>query len=206
MSNRFTRRQFLTGVGATYFALANAVGCEPTESRSNAKPATSRQPMQHGRAVDHRPRPSSEGGAWTFRSRPDLSPPTVEVAKEAHDDTASGYVFIAPEQGDEGQGGSMIIDNRGQVVWFRPIRGKHVRAMNFEAQTYRGEQVLTWGETPGEYVIFDSSYREIARFGAANGYSGDHHEFLISPQDTALITIYDRVPRDLSSLVFLKLT
>jgi hypothetical protein len=123
------------------------------------------------------------------------------VAKEAQD-TASGYVFIAPEQSDAGQGGSMIIDNRGQVVWFRPLRHPikpSSRAMNFEAQTYRGEPVLTWGETPGVYVIFDSSYREIARFRAANGYSGDHHEFLISPQDTALITIYDRVPRDLSS-------
>ena len=61
--------------------------------------------------------------------------------------------------------------------------------------------MLTWIETvPGEYVIFDDSYREIARFTAANGYSGDHHEFLISPQDTALITIYDAVPRDLSSV------
>jgi hypothetical protein len=72
--------------------------------------------------------------------------------------------------------------------------------MNFGVQTYRGEPVLTWGETPGVYVIFDSSYREIARFGAANGYNGDHHEFLISPQNTALITIYDAVRRDLSSV------
>jgi len=197
MGTRFTRHQFLAGVGAgaTYIALANTVGCEPAERILRAKPA------QHGRAVDHGSRPSSEHGAWAFRSRPDLSPPTVEVAKEAQD-TASGYVFIAPEQSDAGQGGSMIIDNRGQVVWFRPLRHPikpSSRAMNFEAQTYRGEPVLTWGETPGVYVIFDSSYREIARFRAANGYSGDHHEFLISPQDTALITIYDRVPRDLSS-------
>jgi hypothetical protein len=71
-------------------------------------------------------------------------------------------------------------------------------------QTYRGEPVLTWGETPGVYVIFDSSYREIARFGAANGYNGDHHEFLISPQDTALITVYSAVRRDLSSVGGLK--
>jgi Arylsulfotransferase (ASST) len=49
-------------------------------------------------------------------------------------------------------------------------------------------------------VIFDSSYREIARMTAANGHNSDHHEFLISPQDTALITIYNAVPRDLSSV------
>jgi len=95
----------------------------------------------------------------------------------------------------------MIVDNRGQVVWFRPLRHpikQSSRAMNFEVQTYRGRPVLTWGETPGEYVVFDDSYRKIVRLEAANGYSGDHHEFLISPQDTALITIYDAVPRDLS--------
>ena len=95
----------------------------------------------------------------------------------------------------------MIVDNRGQVVWFRPLRHpikQSSRAMNFEVQTYWGRPVLTWGETPGEYVVFDDSYRKIVRLEAANGYSGDHHEYLISPQDTALITIYDAVPRDLS--------
>lgn len=30
--------------------------------------------------------------------------------------------------------------------------------MNFGVQTYRGEPVLTWGETPGVYVIFDGCY------------------------------------------------
>jgi hypothetical protein len=122
------------------------------------------------------------------------------VATEAREETAPGYIFVAPEKGDAGQGGSMILDDRGQVVWFHPLRGPYGRTMNFEAQTYQGRDVLTWGQTPGEYVIFDSSYREIARFTAANGYNGDHHEFLISPQDTALITIYNAVPRDLSSV------
>jgi hypothetical protein len=94
----------------------------------------------------------------------------------------------------------MIFDDRGQVVWFRPLSVTHGRPMNFGVQTYRGEPVLTWGETAGEYVIFDGSYREIARLRAGNGYDGDHHEFLVSPQDTALITIYNSVPRDLTSV------
>jgi hypothetical protein len=50
-----------------------------------------------------------------------------------------------------------------------------------------GQTSAYLGETPGQYVIFDSSYREIKRFRAGNGYNGDHHEFFISPQDTALI-------------------
>ena len=141
-----------------------------------------------------------QDGAWAFRSRPDLSPPAVEVSTQAHDGTAPGYIFVAPERGGAGKGGAMIIDDSGQVVWFRPLRGPFGRTMNFGTQTYQGREVLTWGQTPGEYVIFDKSYREIASFRAANGYNGDHHEFLISPQDTALISIYDEVPRDLTSV------
>jgi len=76
--------------------------------------------------------------------------------------------------------------------------------MDFKVQQYRGEPVLTYYQGVGitygrgEYVILDSSYREITRVRAGNGFMGDHHEFLISPQDTALITIYNPVRRDLS--------
>jgi hypothetical protein len=69
---------------------------------------------------------------------------------------------------------------------------------------YRGKSVLTWMDGVNEYVIFDHAYREIARLSAGNGYYGDHHEFLISPQDTALILIYSPVPWDLSSIGGLK--
>ena len=47
--------------------------------------------------------------------------------------------------------------------------------MDFKAQSYKGETVLTWwvghhtGYGQGEYVIADSSYREIKRLRAGNG-------------------------------------
>jgi len=125
------------------------------------------------------------------------------VAKHSHD-TAPGYLFVAPKKSGPGQGGPMIVDNRGQVVWFHPVREKAPRAMDFKVQTYRGESVLTWGA--GNHLILDSTYNEIARFHAGNGLRGapgkpdDHHEFLISPEDTALITIYNPVPGDLSPI------
>ena len=80
---------------------------------------------------------------WAFRSRPDLSPPAVEVTTQAHD-TAPGYIFVAPEKGDARQGGSMIVDDRGEVVWFRPLQGKYGRAHDLKVQSYRGKSVLTW--------------------------------------------------------------
>ena len=144
----------------------------------------------------------------TFRSRPDLSPPAIDVTARAHSQ-APGYVFVAPKNGpgeeSPAQDGAMILDEDGQLVWFRPSQRERRDVMNFEVQRYKGEPVLTWwegvhtGYGQGEYVIADGSYREVTRVRAGNGYKGDHHEFLISPQDTALFDIYGLVLMDLSS-------
>jgi Arylsulfotransferase (ASST) len=86
-------------------------------------------------------------------------------------------------------------------VWFE----KYITARDFKVQRYKGRPVLTWwegsvvyGHGVGDYVIFDDSYREIARVHAGNGFKGDLHEFLITPEDTALLTAYAAVPTDLS--------
>ncbi len=204
MDAKFTRRRFLAAAsaGAAYLTLTNAVGCERLEHAS--KVARLRPPkarVLQSPVVSPLPNASSAptDDVWAFRSRPDLSPPSVEVIREARG-TAPGYVFVAPEKDEAGQGGPLIVDNRGQVVWFHPLPSRYGRPMDFKMQYYLGRRVLTWVEMDtGEYVIFDDFYRRIVRLEAANGYSGDHHEFFISPQDTALITIYDAVPRDLSS-------
>jgi hypothetical protein len=185
----FTRRRFLQAAagGAAWVALGGILGCDPVP-RARATAAS-----------------APAGQAWNFRSRPDLHPPVIEVTKQAHD-TASGHIFIAPKNGPDeagpGQDGCMILDDDGQPVWLRLLQNEDMDVMNFRAQAYKGETVLTWWEGlhtgfgQGEYVIFDGSYREITRVRAGNGYEGDHHEFLISPQDTALITIYNKVPGD----------
>jgi hypothetical protein len=140
---------------------------------------------------------------WAFRSRPDFSPAAVEVTStQAHQDTAPGYVFVALKEG-AGEHGPMIIDDLGQLVWF----GKYRSARDFKMQYYKGRPVLTWwegkvtaGHGAGEYVIFDGSYREITRVRAGNGYRGDLHEFLITPQDTALLVAYAPRRTDLSPI------
>src|SRR5215207_6063447 len=204
MRNKFTRRRFLTAVsaGAAWMALTNAPGCKPAEPAARVRPSTTTSPAQPEPAlVKGSPPPRRQENAWNFRTRPDLSPRAVDVAKHSHD-TAPGYVFVAPKKSGPGQGGPIIVDDRGQVVWFRPMQNEDPRAMDFKVQNYRGEPVLTWGE--GDYVILDSSYNEIARFHAGHGYRGDranpgdHHEFLITPEDTALISIYNPVRGDLS--------
>jgi hypothetical protein len=178
--------------GTAWIALSGALGCEPS-ARTTATAA-----------------PQGPGQAWTFRSRPDLRPPTIEINTNSPG-TAPGHIFVSPKQEPGATGPSedapLIVDNRGEPVWFHPLHGDPKRdAFNFKVQTYKGETVLTWWEGlhtgfgQGEYVVYDHSYREIARFGAGNGYEGDHHEFLITPEDTALITIYNKVQRDLSEV------
>jgi Arylsulfotransferase (ASST) len=115
---------------------------------------------------------------------------------------APGYSFVAAKKG-AGQDGPMIIDDRGQLVWFN----KNRYATDFKVQRFRGEPVLTWwqggivaGHGVGEYHIFDSSYREVRTVSAGNGYRGDLHEFAITPKDTALLTIYTKTRTDLSPL------
>jgi hypothetical protein len=66
--------------------------------------------------------------------------------------------------------------------------------------------VLTWwvghhGEYgQGEYVIADRTYSEITRVRAGDGHEEDHHEFLITPEDTALFALYSEEAMDLSSV------
>jgi hypothetical protein len=202
-----TRRGFLkaAGAGVAWIAAAGTLGCGPLERASEETSATNASSAPPSTTAPTRPQ-----DVLAFRSRPDLSPPGVGVAVPASGAVAPGYVFVAPKTGPgyEGpvQNGPMIVDNAGQVVWFRPMRGGDVRAMDFKVQQYRGEPVLTWYEGVGttygrgEYVIADASYRELARVRAGNGYAGDHHEFLITLRGTALVTIYSPVRWDLSSV------
>ncbi|HEV2094537.1 MAG TPA: arylsulfotransferase family protein [Rubrobacter sp.] len=191
MNARHTRRELLklVGAGTAWIALLSVLGCEPLERERR----TRRSPAVRSRDV-------------RIFSRPDFNPPGVDVATAAGD-TAPGYIFVAPKKGG-GQYGPMILDDHGDLVWFRPLQNKDEYAMDFKVQYYRGEPVLSWAEgmvlAAGyglvEYVILDGSYQEITRVRAGNDYWGDHHEFLITPQNTALLTIYASTPADLSSV------
>ena len=59
--------------------------------------------------------------------------------------------------------------------------------------------MLTWCDGGVDYIV-DSSYHVIATVHAGNGLDADGHEFALTPQGTALITIYHEVPYDLSSV------
>jgi len=67
--------------------------------------------------------------------------------------------------------------------------------------------VLTWwqgrivqlGFGVGEDVLYDSSYHQVARVRAGNGYSADLHEIRLTPEGTAWIDAFDPIHMNLSA-------
>jgi len=154
-------------------------------------------------AAPKKPEGPPPGPSQRFVSRPDLRPPIIEIKTPAKG-TAPGYIFFAPKLAVR-QAGPMIIDDRGAMVWFHPLKlTKGIT--DFRVQQYRGKPVLTWwrgrlsnvGVGNGWFAIWDDRYRPVAEVRPGNGLVGDVHDFVITPQNTALMTIYHRRPLDLT--------
>ena len=158
-------------------------------------------------AIPHGTLPAAErthGDVQQFRSEPGLTPAAVTVNRSA-DARVAGDILLAPQQGPL-QNGPMIIDQNGQLIWFKPLPTK-TQAADFRVQIYHGTPVLTWwqgylgaGAGSGEDVIMDSSYRQIATVRAADGLTADLHEFELTPRGSALITAYYPVYWDATSV------
>jgi hypothetical protein len=140
-----------------------------------------------------------------FHSRPELVPPVLVVSADAAGSDPAD-ILSAP-YGGPGPSGPMIFEPNGNLVWFHPLpRG--TEATNLQVQQLDGQPVLTWwqGRIPpqgfgqGEEIIDNSAYHQIGSVHAGNGYLADLHEFRITPQGTALLTVFDPIYCNLSSL------
>lgn len=189
------RTLLLAGGGAAAFALAGGgAGYALAAARADDAPAA--EPA------------AAPAGPPKYRSRPDLRElPDVTITTAANG-TAPGYVFLTPASG-RGLWGPLIVDDRGSPVWFRKVPDPATVAIDLKVQQYRNKPVLTWwegtiggtggqGVGQGEFVIADQSYREITRVRAAGNEQADQHDFVITPNGTALFWVYDPVPADLS--------
>jgi len=142
--------------------------------------------------------PASGGSAGPpFVSRPDLTPPRITITQHRLG-ADSRYIFLNAPYSGPGHGGTIIVDPHGEFVWFGANTAAHHR-MNFDVQSYNGRPVLTWyqglvtgGFGRGELVIADSSYKILQVIQPVYGDLADFHEFVVTPQDTALITVYRR--------------
>lgn len=186
------------GAGASWLPDERFRAGETVRVRSAARSYSFRVGRRPKPAPTRTVRPDRGTDAMRFVSRPDLEPPKVFVARSGAGRTP-GFVFLGPKGGR--QMGPMIVDDRGQLVWFRPVTGGRV-AMDVRPQTYRGVPVLTWwegrlfgGGGRGEGVVLDERYRVVKRVRMGNGFQADSHEFTITPQGTALLNAWDAVQR-----------
>jgi hypothetical protein len=132
------------------------------------------------------------GTPQRFVSRPDLEPTVTRMTVRGR--PAPGVFMVGPGSSPPVPSGPMIVDGRGELVWFRPLPA-HTWLTNLQVRSYRGRPVLTWWEGKlvngygvGEAVIADTGYREIARVKAMNGRTMDLHEFQLTPDGRALFT------------------
>lgn len=140
-----------------------------------------------------------------YASAPGLTPSTVTITTPAQPGVAPGYLMLAPYQG-KGSPGPMIVDQQGHLVWFHPLPAGQ-QATNLSVQEYMGRPVLTWwqgrimqvGFGRGEVLVYDTSYRPVARLRAGNGYSADLHVARLTPQGTAWIDVFDPIRMNLST-------
>ncbi|MHB8656482.1 MAG: arylsulfotransferase family protein [Solirubrobacteraceae bacterium] len=133
--------------------------------------------------------------------------------------TAAGLIFLDPFRGGPepfvGQPGPLILDGKGDPVWFHPVPADE-QAAGFRVQSYHGSRVLTWWQgtiaipprytniPPGSpepgarFYIYDSRYRRIATIVGQGGFTADLHEIVLTPRGSALIAVAKEVPADLS--------
>jgi hypothetical protein len=143
-------------------------------------------------------------GAATAAADPSAPPPVTILT---HGKVGHGDFFISPFGGTATYAnGPEILDQQGNVVWFKAVPAGQ-EAADFRTQTYQGQPVLTWwqgtglgGVAKGSDYIYNSKYQPIATVNAGHGLSADGHEFLITPQNTALILAYTTATADLTSI------
>jgi hypothetical protein len=200
-SRRLSRRQLLLAgaAGAVGIAGLAVLGTEvlPGPTSSPAATVPPPQPSTNpaiGAEATGSPAPASgsaqpAGARVAYQSRPDLTPPVISVVTPAGA-VAPGLIFYSPSDGAKPDG-LAIVDNRGELVWAHPTG--QTAAVNLGVATYRGEPVLYWwegannqGVGTGNLLLADAGYREIAKVAIGDGRTADLHEFLVTPQGTAI--------------------
>lgn len=194
-----SRRDFLKGAGgAAALALSGgAVGVDRLLASGGGGHPTGKA-SSLGRHPHH------------YHSEPQLRPPAIAVADaKSALAAASGYLLLGPGSLGRIQGGPLIVNHRGQPLWFKPLPWPRWPT-NFSSAVYGGVPVLAWWEGEvelpagygrGEGVIVDGAYNEVTRVRAVGGRVADMHEFRITPDGTAFIACYpETVPADLTAV------
>ncbi|RMD42051.1 hypothetical protein DV735_g3095, partial [Chaetothyriales sp. CBS 134920] len=127
------------------------------------------------------------------------------IHPRSSDKCEDGYVFLAPKGPSVKDRGPMILDSAGNLVW---MSNQYLMSMDLNVQTYKGKQYLTFWTGrqagtagAGEYKMLNESYHVVKTLRpVGDNLHGDLHEFKITDQGTALITIYNKTRLDMREL------
>lgn len=116
-----------------------------------------------------------------------------------------GYVFLDPSGPSVGHAGPLIMDGKGELVW---TSDRFETTTNSKIQRYKGREYLTfWSglkartSGTGIYYMLHPNYTVAHTVDAVGeGLHGDLHEFKITGDDTALITVYAPAQADLTGM------
>jgi hypothetical protein len=146
-------------------------------------------------------------GAWSFASNGALHPPklstqgrtvTSQLAKgnflvDNFPNLAAGGVMT-------GQGGPLILDNRLQPVWFRPV-ATNVVSGDLQQEELNGKPVLVYWQgvithtgatSSGQVNVVDQRYRNIATVKGQGGWTISIHDAVIDGTNM-FVTVYRNV-------------
>jgi hypothetical protein len=148
-----------------------------------------------------------------FLSRPDLSPPRLNITVPASPQTEVGYLFFTAARGDTSdsagpdQPGAYIFRDNGELVWsgvgywagwvadFSPIMVNGKPAL----RAFQGDVLPATGRMLGNHALLDNSYRTISVIHAATHRLSSAHEFEVVNESSVLIETPIMTVADLSS-------
>lgn len=141
----------------------------------------------------------------TFFSRDGIEAPRPNFMKPFTNCDDGSYLFVSL-RGNYAEAKPYILDTAGNLIWtFDEYMGE---IYNLQVQEYKGQPYITYwagddtvgGHGAGKYHMLDQHYEEFKQIDAANGLDADLHDFRITSENTALITVYQIIEADLSSI------
>ncbi|KAF2483723.1 ASST-domain-containing protein, partial [Neohortaea acidophila] len=123
-----------------------------------------------------------------------------------------GLLYFLTPRGSpiKNQSGPVILNSRGELIWTRHFDNVGSEPYNFGVQSYQGEDHLTFwvgedmvhGHGTGYNYILNSAYEVVDTIGTMDNSMPDLHEFSITDNATALVSVYDGVRRVQDSVYF----
>lgn len=149
-----------------------------------------------------------------FVSRPDLSPPRLNITIPATEDVGDGHIFVCPYGGFKSgtgfdgpeQPACYIFRDDGDLVW-SSLGHLSGWAANIQARSFRGKPAITVyqgaidgfrGHGWGQATILNERYENVATIRAGNHKIMSIHEFNLLQSNSALVEIYQPTPIDLT--------